>query len=153
MKDKEIVQALRCCAEGDCKDCDMHEDKQRCQENLLAKAAEAIERLTAENADLRKEIERKDMVIALAQRKQAEAEAERDVLLEKVPQWISVEERLPIDRIKKYLVAFRDLGGPIVDMARYFPSDGWTCDNWEVPQKLITHWMPLPEAPEEGEKA
>ena len=64
---QEIVQALRCCAEGDCKGCAMHEDKQRCQENLLAKAAETIERLTAENAALR----------------------------EKVPQWISVEERLP----------------------------------------------------------
>ena len=49
MTDK-IVQALRCCAEGECKDCAMHEDKQRCQENLLDKAAEAIERLTAENA-------------------------------------------------------------------------------------------------------
>lgn len=81
MTDKEIVQALRCCAEGECKDCAMHEDKQRCQENLLDKAAEAIERLTAENADLRKEIEWKDMVIALAQRKQAEAEAERDAAL------------------------------------------------------------------------
>ena len=53
---KEIVQALRCCAEGECKDCAMHEDKQRCQENLLAKAAETIERLTAENAALKKEI-------------------------------------------------------------------------------------------------
>ncbi len=63
MTDQEIVQALRCCAEGECKDCAMHEDKQRCQENLLDKAAEAIERLTAENAALR----------------------------EKVPQWISVE--------------------------------------------------------------
>ena len=125
MTEKEIVQALRCCAEGECKDYAMHEDKQRCQENLLDKAAEAIERLTAENAALR----------------------------EKVPQWISVEERLPIDRLKKYLVAFRDAGGLIVDMARYFPSDGWTCDNWDVPQKLITHWMPLPEAPEEGGKA
>lgn len=52
MTDKEIVQALRCCAEGECKDCAMHEDKQRCQENLLDKAAEAIERLTAENAAL-----------------------------------------------------------------------------------------------------
>ncbi len=74
MTDKEIVQALRCCAEGECKDCAMHEDKQRCQENLLDKAADLIERLTAENADLGKEIEWKDMVIALAQRKQAEAE-------------------------------------------------------------------------------
>ena len=67
MTDKEIVQALRCCAEGECNDCAMHEDKQRCQENLLNKAAEAIESLTAENAALR----------------------------EKVPQWISVEERRP----------------------------------------------------------
>jgi hypothetical protein len=117
---EEIIQALRCCAEGECKDCAMHEDKQRCQENLLDKASEAIERLTAENAALR----------------------------EKVPQWISVEDRLPIDRLSKYLVAFRDAGGSIVDMARYFPSDGWTCDNWEVPQNLITHWMPPPEAPE-----
>lgn len=53
MTRQEIVQALRCCAEGDCKGCAMHEDKQRCQENLLAKAAETIERLTAENAALR----------------------------------------------------------------------------------------------------
>ena len=56
MTDEKIVQALRCCAEGECKDCSMHEDKQRCQENLLDKAAEAIERLTAENAALKKEI-------------------------------------------------------------------------------------------------
>ena len=53
MKETDIVQALRCCAEGECKDCAMHEDKQRCQENLLDKAAEAIERLAAENAALR----------------------------------------------------------------------------------------------------
>ena len=53
MKETDIVQALRCCAEGECKDCAMHEDKQRCQENLLDKAAEAIKRLTAENAALR----------------------------------------------------------------------------------------------------
>lgn len=74
---------------------------------------------------------------------------EIEALRAKLPKWISVKERLPIDRLKKYLVAFRDAGGSIVDMARYFPSDGWTCDNWEVPQNLITHWMPLPGAPEE----
>ena len=56
MKETDIVQALRCCAEGECKDCAMHEDKQRCQENLLDKAAEAIERLTAENAALREKV-------------------------------------------------------------------------------------------------
>lgn len=112
---EEIIQALRCCAEGECKDCAMHEDKQRCQENLLDKAAEAIERLTAENTalregaslgkakrpqkkayeksieflraltdgqsdeikSLRRELEGKDMVIALSQKEQAKAEAER----------------------------------------------------------------------------
>lgn len=75
---------------------------------------------------------------------------EIEALREKLPKWISVKERLPIDRIKKYLVAFQDAGGSIVDMARYFPSDGWTCDNWDVPQNLITHWMPLPDPPKEN---
>ena len=119
---EEIIQALRHCAKSDCSSCGMcpiFPDRE-CVEHLATAAASLIERLTAENAALR----------------------------EKVPQWISVEDRLPIDRLSKYLVAFRDAGGSIVDMARYFPSDGWTCDNWEVPQNLITHWMPPPEAPE-----
>ena len=143
---KEIVQALRCTSTpgghtSNCEQCPYWKKEQlngRLKEKLGTDtwtscdidkvgldAADLIERLTAENAALR----------------------------EKVPQWISVEDRLPIDRLSKYLVAFRDTGGSIVDMARYFPSDGWTCDNWEVPQNLITHWMPLPEAPEEGDKA
>ena len=127
MTNKETVQALRYCSDPDYIDCTAckYFCYGDCLKRLVADAADLIERLTAENA----------------------------VLREKVPQWISVEERLPIDRLKKYLVAFRDTGGQIVDMARYFPSDGWTCDNWDVPQKLITHWMPLPGAPEEGDKA
>ena len=129
MTNKEVVQALRCCAkrlghDDACENCKVGEIQDR-REYIEFAAANVIERLTAENAALR----------------------------EKVPQWISVEERLPIDRLKMYLVAFRDTFGPIVDMASYFPSDGWTCDNWVVPQKSITHWMPLPEAPAEGEKA
>ena len=124
MTNEEIVQALRCCKFGEpCDRCPVVRD-QNCVDVMHKCAADLIERLTDENAALR----------------------------EKVPQWISVEERLPIDRLKKYLVYFRDAGGLIVDMARYFPSDGWTCNNWDVPQKLITHWMPLPEAPEEGER-
>ena len=87
MTDKEIVQALRCCAEGECKDCAMHEDKQRCQENLLDKAAEAIERLTAENADLHKELEWKGMVIALEQREHAKAESKCKALINELCQY------------------------------------------------------------------
>ena len=64
MKDNEIVQALRCCAKGlghddACENCKIGEIQDR-REYIEFAAANAIERLTAENADLRKEIEWKD---------------------------------------------------------------------------------------------
>ncbi len=146
MTDKEIVQALRCTSTtGDhtsnCEQCPYWKKEQlngRLKEKLGTDtwtscdidkvgldAASLIERLTAENAELR----------------------------EKVPQWISVEDRLPADHLKRYLITFKDAGGSIVDAAWYIPWLGWECCNWEVPQGLITHWMPLPGAPEEGGKA
>jgi len=63
MTRQEIVQELRCCAEGECKDCQLY-GKIACVETLCKYALDLIERLTAENAALR----------------------------ENVPQWISVEE-------------------------------------------------------------
>ena len=149
MTDKEIVQALRCCAEGECKDCAMHEDKQRCQENLLDKAADLIERLTADVADLRKELEWKDMVIALAQRKQVDAEEERDALREK-QRWIPVTERLP-ERDVQVLGWYKD--NPF---SQYRPEVvAWNGNGWVFVYAHryvtnVTHWMPLPKAPEEG---
>lgn len=128
MNEKEIVKALRCCAKGlghddACENCKVGEIQDR-REYIEFAAANMIERLTAENAALR----------------------------EKVPQWISVEEKLPADYIKRYLIAFKDAGGSIVDAARYIPGLGWECRNWEVPQGLITDWTPLPGAPEKGDK-
>ena len=58
LKPEELVKALRCCAEGECSGCPMYADKQRCQENLLDKAAGAIERDQKEIAALREENER-----------------------------------------------------------------------------------------------
>lgn len=56
-----------------------------CYDTVKSIAADRlIERLTAESADLRKEIEWKDMVIALAQKEQAKAEAERDAIIEQI---------------------------------------------------------------------
>lgn len=66
MSCEDIIRALRCCAEGECKGCAMHEDKQRCQENLLDKAAETIECLTAENAALRKKLAMSDKDVTAA---------------------------------------------------------------------------------------
>ena len=95
MTDKEIIVALRLCLDkyGDCRKCQFA-NADRCVAHLAAAAVNLIERLTAENADLRKELEWKDMVIALAQRKQVEAEAERDALREK-KRWIAVTEKTP----------------------------------------------------------
>ena len=117
MTNQEIVRALRCCAEGECKGCAMHEDKQRCQENLLAKAAEAIERLTAENAALREK-----------------------------QRWISVEERRP-EPGKRVLAT----DGVFVGEAYRTSADTWRRYDGIAMRdclgSVVTHWMPLPEAP------
>ncbi len=81
MTDKEIIQALRRCQFGaPCARCPAVSYK-NCMDEMHKCAADLIERMIVDVADLRKEIERKDMVIALAQRKQAEAEAERDAAI------------------------------------------------------------------------
>lgn len=122
MTDKEIVQALRCCADGECKDCAMHEDKQRCQENLLDKAAEAIERLTAENAALRE----KQRWIPVTERM-----PERDV---QVLGWYKDN---PFSQYRPEVVAWNGNGWVFVYAHRYVTN--------------VTHWMPLPKAPEDGD--
>ena len=81
MTEKEIVQALRCRARHEkftnegCKKCpywateNLEEWQKLCGwasckvYQIISDAADAIERLTAENAELRKEIEWKDMVM------------------------------------------------------------------------------------------
>ena len=78
MTEKEIVQALRRCADHSCNaKCPAFPLGLDCREEMHKEVLALLERLTAENADLHKELEWKDMVIALAQRKQAEAEAEK----------------------------------------------------------------------------
>ena len=148
MKETDIVQALRCCAEGECKDCAMHEDTQRCQENLLDKAAEAIERLTDENAALREK-----------------------------QRWIPVTERMPEERVLVNVVWVNRAPEPYYERIKNVPFSGTACFYrekwyWDSPVVLellaeygkdnfdlvdhavdITHWMPMPEAPEEGGKA
>ena len=105
----------------------------------MDKAADLIERLTAENADLRKEIEWKDMVIALAQRKQEEAEAERDAAIADL-------------KISSGCTS-----------CKYHCSDMTFCRDCKKKQncKCMScsfglpnwEWHGLPEATEEGEKA
>lgn len=147
MTNKEVVQALRCCAKGlghddACENCKVGEIQDR-REYIEFAAANVIERLTAENAELRKEIEWKDMVIALAQRKQAEAESERDALIEQIKERHDCLDCKHNDSCEYDGAIFFDCMNYVT---KNCPCAG-CCDSsrWE--------WRGLQDAPEEGGKA
>ena len=124
MTGKEIVQALRCCKIGvPCEKCPVVGNKD-CFEEVNTAAADLIERLTAENAALR----------------------------EKVPQWISVEERRP-EPGKRVLAT----DGVFVGEAYSTSADTWRRYDGIAMRdclgSVVTRWMPLPGAQEEGDKA
>lgn len=133
MTDKEIIRALRICATHEDKGCGLCPQRKyvRCAERLADEAITMIERLTAENA---------------------KAETERDALREKVPQWISVDDRHPKPGTR---VLATD--GVFVGEAYRTSADTWRRYDGIAMRdcigSVVTHWMPLAEAPEEGEKA
>ena len=142
MTDKKIVQALRRCQFGaPCARCPAVSYK-NCMDEMHKCAADLIERLTAENAALREK-----------------------------QRWIPVTERLPDERdaviillkdgqvfrgeIRKRIALpewwyFYDASDTDMDMLGVmYPlfDDGlWLHEN------PVVAWMPLPEAPEEGDK-
>lgn len=148
MTDKEIIQALRCTStpggpQEDCTGCTYYRKEQldaelkeklgvdtwpSCDVNKVGMdAADIIERLTAENA----------------------------ALWEKVPQWISVDDRRPKPGTR---VLATD--GVFVGEAYRTSADTWRRYDGIAMRDCIgsavTHWMPLaeaPETPEGGEKA
>ena len=62
-----------------------------------------------------------------------------------VPRWIPVTERLP-EESKGVLVAFNDDDGlTFVNIDTFFDGEWWSSE-YEV-----THWMPLPDAPKDGD--
>lgn len=148
MKEIDIVQALRCCASGESEGECPFTEKYGC-DGCPKVSADLIERLTAENAALR----------------------------EKVPQWISVEDRLPAELLLVNVVWVNRAPEPYYEKIKDVPFSGTACfyrDRWywDSPVVLdllaeygedasdlvddaveITHWMPLPEAPKEGCKA
>lgn len=157
MTDKEIIQAQRICFRdlddgAACPNCPLY-GNENCLAEVMGGAADLLEWLSGASADLRKEIEWKDMVIALAQRKQAEAEAERDALQEK-QRWIPVTERMPntipCNAGTEYSEAVIVWTTGNKAMIAVWDGIDFICptDFWEAWGEEITHWMPLPGAPE-----
>lgn len=122
MTEKEIIRALRICATHEDKGCGLCPQRKyvRCAERLADEAITMIERLTAENT----------------------------ALLEKVPQWISVGDRHPKPGTR---VLATD--GIFVGEAYRTSADTWRRYDGIAMRdcigSIVTHWMPLPEAPEE----
>ena len=126
MTDKEIVQALRCCADYSCNaKCPAFPVGLDCREEMHKEVLALLERMTAENAALREK-----------------------------QRWIPVTEPPKEWKDKKtgyminYLINCVYSG---VDVGSYHAEAGcWLCRGLPV---TVTHWMPMPGAPEEGEKA
>ena len=122
----EIVQALRCCSYGCvCEKCPSRQDENCIDHVNVSAAAAAIERLVAENAALR----------------------------EKVPQWISVKDADRRAPAGQRVIA---TDGVFVGEAYRTSADSWRrYDDYrlwhDATGRTVTQWMPLPEAPEEGE--
>ena len=90
LKPEELVKALRYCSNDyPCKTCpvELQKDESTCIGVLFKHCIDQIERDQKEIAEPRKELEWKDMVIALAQREQSKAEAERDEAKVRVQQY------------------------------------------------------------------
>ena len=112
----------------------------RPQKKAYEKSIEFLRALTDGQSDeiksLRRELEGNDMVIALAQRKQAEAEAERDAALADLADVRSC-------KTCKYACDTRDCSS--------CKSKTCKCRECHL-DKNAWEWRGLPEAPEEGEK-
>ena len=64
------------------------------------------------------------------------------------PKWISVEERLPEDRVD--VIVYTNLCGGYTDYAYYrYDRCAWF-KNCIQQIYNVTYWMPLPETPKEG---
>ncbi len=155
MTTDEIVRALRICATHKEKGCGLCPQRVfvRCTERLADEAAALIRQLTAERVvlpdgqasaieTLQKEIEWKDMVIALAQRKQTEAEAERDALFERIKARRSCMDCKHYDYCE-----FDD--ATVIDCMNCVTKN---CPCYQCSSSSRWEWRGLPE-PEEGEKA
>ena len=122
---EEIIAALRFCDNGECDGCCKYiKGKGTGCYTLLRDAADAIEDLSREYESIAASLNES---VELVRKLQS-------------PRWVSVTERLPEDS-GDYLVydscgnIFQNFYGTVVR-------------RWSARNGMVTHWMPLPPAPE-----
>ena len=123
MTDNEIIRTLRACARGESEGCPFTE-KYGC-DGCPKVSADLIERLTAENAALRE------------------------------MQWRKIaSDGTPQE--KGYYIAFveRAIGEKPAVRQAYWTGEEWrSCEKRYKITPRVTHWRPMPGAPEEDRKA
>ena len=137
MTEKKIVQALRRCQFGaPCARCQTVSD-QNCVSVMQKCAADLIERMKEG-----KIYKKNRAVIAIAQRTQANAEAERDALLEQIKARRSCLDCKHFDYCE-----FDD--ATVIDCMSCVTKN---CPCHQCSNSSRWEWRGLPEAPEEGDK-
>ena len=63
-----------------------------------------------------------------------------------VQKWIPVTERLPEEH--RRVLCCQVYGG---NLLLTIQDNEWLGEEWEIDSGRVTHWMPLPEPPKEGE--
>ena len=129
MKIDEIVTALRCCISADldcCKTCPAAQED-GCEDAIKVYAADLIEN----------------------QRREIEALRQANSALRERQKWIPVAERVPEPETRVLVLDRR--GNMMARTMRQLPTDKTPVFRSDglMPGKDVTHWMPLPEAPEE----
>ena len=143
MTDKKIVQALRRCQFGaPCARCPAVSYK-NCMDEMHKCAADLIERLTAENAALRE----KQRWIPVTERLPDERDAVIILLKDGQVFRGEIRKRIPLPEWWYFYDASDTDMDMLGVMYPLFDDGLWLHEN------PVVAWMPLPEAPEEGEKA
>ena len=140
----ELIKRLYECVSGECWNCsqkaDDYEGQRTCADKLMKQAADAIEELQATVDGL------------TAQTNMVFEETEGRTVIKFEPKWIPVTERLPEqgDPLSICLI----VGGKYDQLSWYELCDFAEGQFWihdHLCDCHVTHWMPLPEPPKDGE--
>ena len=118
MTTEQIVKSLRACGCGRCDDCACIQENVSCKEKNL-EAADLIKQQAAKIKELE----------------------------EKIPRWISVDDRLPEEKVNcivHYKHAYCDNDDYWAIGICFYDGEKFQMDL----SYKVTHWMPLPEPPE-----